>query len=155
LQATIEGVALAGIVTLKANAIVLAILALIGTMPVAVLGHGLQRLHVPAKICHLLLFTYRYIFIIEQEYGKLITAMKIRGFVPGTDMHTYRSYANLLGMLLVRSLDRADRIYQAMLCRGFQGNFVSLATFSSRPRDYLFGLIMLLVLSGLLLLGTG
>jgi cobalt/nickel transport system permease protein len=78
--------------------------------------------------------------------------MKIRGFQPRTNLHTYRSYAYLAAMLLVHSHDRADRVYQAMLCRGFHGKFYSLRTFSWQPRDRAFGVVSLLVLAALLYL---
>ena len=149
LTMTREGLALAGAITVKSNAIVLTILALIGTLPVAVFGHALQRLRVPRALCHLLLLTYRYVFVIEQEYLKLIRAMRIRGFVPRTDLHTYRSMGNLMGMLLVRSLERSERVHQAMRCRGFQGTFHSLALLAVRPADVLFAAAMLLAMAGL------
>ena len=64
--------------------------------------------------------------------------MKIRGFQPRTNLHTYRSYAYLAGMLLVRSYDRGENVFQAMLCRGFHGVFYSLKTFSWRRQDGFF-----------------
>jgi cobalt/nickel transport system permease protein len=149
LPVTAQGLSLAAAITIKANTIVLAILALVGTMPVALFGHALQRLRLPRSFCHLLLLTYRYVFVIEQEYLKLVRAMKMRGFVPRTDMHTYRSLAHLLGMLLVRSLERSERIYQAMRCRGFEGRFHTLDLLCVRPADYLFATLMLLALAGL------
>jgi cobalt/nickel transport system permease protein len=78
--------------------------------------------------------------------------MKIRGFKPRTNLHTYRSYAYLAAMLLVRSFDRAERVFQAMLCRGFNGTFYSLRTFSWERRDRIFLAASLLVLAGLLYL---
>ena len=84
-------------------------MALLGTIPVQDLGPALQQLNIPDKLCHILLFTYRYIFVIHQEYTTMRQAMRARGFKPRTDTHTYRSYAWLVGMLLVRSWDRAER----------------------------------------------
>jgi cobalt/nickel transport system permease protein len=107
-------------------------------------------LKIPDKLSHLLLFTYRYIHVFEREYQRLVQAMKIRGFVPRTDLHTYRSYGYLAAMLLVRSFDRAERVFQAMLCRGFNGTFYSLRTFSWQRRDHLFLAGSLPVLAGLL-----
>jgi cobalt/nickel transport system permease protein len=152
LTLTMQGLSLAGMITLKSNAIVMTVLALIGTIPVAVFGHALQRLKVPGALCHLLLLTYRYLFVIEQEYLRMVRAMRIRGFVPRTDRHTYRSVAYLMGMLLVRTLERAERVHQAMLCRGFKGAFHSLAIFSVRPQDWLFAFLMLLAMTVLGLL---
>ncbi|MCL6621219.1 MAG: cobalt ECF transporter T component CbiQ [Syntrophobacterales bacterium] len=149
LAATREGLAAAGLITLKSNAILLGLIALAATVPIVDLGQALHRLRLPDKLCHLLLFTYRYLYVFEEEYQRLVTAMKIRGFRPRTDLHTYRSYAYLAAMLLVRSYDRSERVYQAMLCRGFRGRFYSLKEFSWQRRDRIF-----FTLSGLGLLGV-
>lgn len=136
--ATRQGVALAGLITIKSNAIVLTLMALMGTISVQDLGPAMQQLKIPGKLCHILLFTYRYIFVIYQEYTTMRQAMSARGFTPKTDSHTYRSYAWLVGMLLVKSWDRAERVLGAMNCRGFQGRFYSLTEFSTSFKDYVF-----------------
>ncbi len=68
--------------------------------------------------------------------------MIIRSFKPGTNLHTYKSYAYLVGMLIVSSYERAQRIYNAMLCRGFTGKFPVIDHFSLRKSDIMFGLLM-------------
>ncbi len=133
-----EGLWFTVLITLKSNALILGLVALIATVPVVTLGQALHSLKLPRKLCHLLLFTYRYLYVFAEEYQRLHTAMKIRGFRPATNMHTYRSYAYLAAMLLVRSADRAERVFQAMLCRGFRGVFYSLRTFSWQRRDSVF-----------------
>lgn len=140
-QAAREGVALAAQITLKSNAIVLAFMALVATMPFATVGHALHRLRVPDKIVHLLLMTYRYVFVLEQEYQRLVRAARIRGFRPGTDLHTYRTYAYLVGMLFVKAVDRAERVRWAMLCRGFKRRFYSLQEFKAGAGGLFFGLL--------------
>jgi cobalt/nickel transport system permease protein len=112
----------------------------------------MHSLRLPDKLCHLLLFTYRYLYVFELEYQRLVQAMKIRGFQPRTNLHTYRSYAYLAAMLLVRSYDRAESVFQAMLCRGFHGVFYSLQTFAWQRRDGIFLTVSLLALALLLLL---
>ncbi len=134
-----EGVMLALQITAKSIAILTAFMALIATMPISTLGHTMGRLGIPTKIIHLLLITYRYIFVIEQEYQRLITAIKIRGFTPGTNLHSYRTYAYLVGMLFVRASVRAQRVNQAMRCRGFNGKFYSLYHFAPSPLNLFFG----------------
>ena len=152
LAATRQGLIFTGLITLKSNAIIIALIALIATVPVVTLGQAMHKLRFPDKLCHLLLFTYRYLYVFEQEFHRLIQAMKIRGFQPRTNLHTYRSYAYLAAMLLVRSYDRADRVFQAMLCRGFHGTFYSLRTFSWQRRDRVFVAASLLALAALLYL---
>jgi len=133
-----EGIELAAQITLKSNAILLAFMALVTTMPFSTLGHALHRLRVPDKIVHLLLMTYRYIFVLEQEYQRLIRAARIRGFQPGTNLHTYRTYANLVGMLFVKAINRAERVRWAMLCRGFKRKFYSLHEFKAGRGSVIF-----------------
>ncbi len=144
-----EGLIYALRITLKCNTIVLAMMATLSTTPVFDLGHAMRELYVPGKIIHLFLFTYRYIHVIFQEYMRLTNAMKVRGFVPRSDMHTYRSYAYLVGMLLVRSYDRAERIHQAMLLRGFNGRYYSLNQFSIGRGDILYLSALLIAILGL------
>jgi len=146
LAASRQGLLFTGLITLKSNAIIIALIALIATVPVATLGQAMYNLRLPDKLCHLLLFTYRYLYVFEEEYHRLVQAMKVRGFQPRTNLHTYRSYAYLAAMLLVRSLDRADRVFQAMRCRGFHGVFYSLRTFSWQRRDGIFVAVSMLVL---------
>jgi cobalt/nickel transport system permease protein len=147
-----EGLLFAARLTVKTNAIVMVFMALVATSSIVTLGHALHSLSVPAKLVYLLLFTFRYIHVMETEYRKLHNAMLIRGFRPQTDMHTYRSYAYLIGMLLVRSSNRAQRVSEAMLCRGFHGRFHSLYRFSLTRTDVLFGVLVLLAVTMLVYL---
>jgi cobalt/nickel transport system permease protein len=152
LVVTRQGLIFTALITLKSNAIIIGLIALIATVPVVTLGQAMHSLRLPDKLCHLLLFTYRYLYVFELEFQRLVQAMKIRGFQPRTNLHTYRSYAYLAAMLLVRSYDQADRVFQAMLCRGFHGVFYSLQTFSWQRRDGVFGAISLLALAVVLFL---
>ena len=146
------GVVLAAQITLKSYAILLAFIALIATMSFATLGHALYRLRVPEKIVHLLMMTYRYVFVIEQEFLRLLRAAKIRGFQPGTNSNTYRTYSYVIGMLFVRAAARAERVHQAMLCRGFKGKFYSLQDFHVSSASWIFALLMTAVIFGLALM---
>lgn len=133
-------------ISLKSIAILLALMALLATMPVATLGHTLERFGIPDKIVYLLLITYRYIFVIDQEYRRLIRAMRIRGFKPKTNLHSYRTFAYLIGMLFVKASARADRVSKAMKCRGFNGRFHSLSQNNPDPRNLPFAAVMLSII---------
>jgi cobalt/nickel transport system permease protein len=146
---THEGVLCAARITIKSNAIMVVLIALVASTSVFTLGHALGALRVPAKMVHLLFFTFRYAHVIHQEYLRLFNAMKVRCFRPGTNLHTYKTLAHLLGMLLVRSIDRAERIRRAMLCRGFAGNLQSLGAFSIKGADVI-SLVLMLILIGIL-----
>lgn len=148
LAATQQGIELALLISLKSNAIVLAFIALVATSDAATLGQAMYRLRVPGKLTFLFLFTYRFVQVVGEEFGRLRTAAKLRGFVPRTSMHTYRTVAALLAMVLVKSHDRAQRVHQAMLLRGFTGRFVSLREFRFRSSDALFLGCMLALCAG-------
>jgi cobalt/nickel transport system permease protein len=152
LAASREGVLMAARITLKSNAIALAFMGMVATLPPSTIGHALHRLRVPDKLVHLLLMAYRYVFVLEEEYRRLARAARIRGFRPGTDLHTYRTYAYLVGMLFVRAADRAERVRNAMLCRGFRRKFYSLQEFRTTGRDIVFAAAMaavVVVMAGL------
>ena len=146
LEVTKEGLVLASTLTVKANAMMLLFIAFVASTPVNTAGHAMGKLGVPDKLVHLFFFTYRYLHVIYEEYLRLKTAMLIRGFVPKTNIHTYRSYAYLVGMLLVKSVDRANRVHDAMVCRGFTGKFYSLDRFSMKKGDVVAFIIILLLL---------
>ena len=144
------GASLAAAVTLKANAIMLCLTALLSTMELVTLGHAFSHLRVPDKLTHLFLFTVRYIDVLHHEYARLVKAMRVRCFRARMSLHTYRAVGWLVGMLLVKSFDRADRISAAMKCRGFRGRFYVLHHFAFGRRDAVFGVVSLLVLAVLL-----
>jgi len=152
LTATHQGILISARITIKSNAILLAFIALIATSSVATLGAALSRLGVPQKMVHLLLLNYRYIFVMEEEYHRLIRSAAVRGFQPSTRLHTYRTFAYLVGMLFVRASERAERVYMAMLCRGFSGKFHSLYGFSRSPYDVLWLSCTITIILGILIL---
>jgi cobalt/nickel transport system permease protein len=142
-----EGLWLAAAIALKGNAIVLVMIDLLGAMEPATLGHALNHLRVPQKLALLLLFTIRYLDVLHQEYARLRAAMRVRAFRPGMNRHTYRAFGYLVGMLLVRSLDRSERILAAMKCRGFAGRFYLLDHFVFTKSDLPFCAASLAALS--------
>ena len=133
-----DGVLLAALITLKTNSIVFSIIALLSTSTIADLGHALDKLLFPKKLCFILLFSYRYIFVIYQEYNRLLRAAKMRCFSPKTNIHTYRTFAYLYGMTLVNSYNRSQRVHQAMLLRGFNGQLKSLQRYTFTKIDIAF-----------------
>lgn len=142
---SVEGLRLAALITLKTNIIVLSLISLLGTSPIASLGHALEELYVPSRLCFLLLFSYRYVFVIFQEYNKLLRAAKMRSFSPSTNIHTYRTYGYLFGMTLVRSYNRGYRVQQAMLLRGFNGQLIPLHQLKVTRFDLIFISIFLTI----------
>ncbi|MEW6364885.1 MAG: cobalt ECF transporter T component CbiQ [Acidobacteriota bacterium] len=98
---------------------VTAALALVGCTGIHRLCAGLERLGLPRVLAVQLLLLYRYIFVIAEDGLRMLRSVHMRS--TGTRSPGLRTYASLIGHLLLRSLGRAHRIYQAMIARGFDG----------------------------------
>lgn len=96
-----------------------AALILVATTGIHRLCAGLERLGMPRAFSVQLLFLYRYLFVIADEGRRMVRSVELRA--PGAGAIRFRVYASLIGHLLLRSIDRAQRIYQAMVARGFEG----------------------------------
>ena len=151
LQATREGVHYALLITVKSNAIIVACIGLLSTSSIFSLVHALSHLHIPKKLIQIFFFNYRYIHVLYLEYHKMKNTLKARCFKPGTNIRTYRTFANMVAMLLLKSYDRAERIYKAMLCRGFKGRYYVLEHFSLKTSDIIMGALMFLFIMGMIL----
>ena len=145
-----EGFALALSVTVKCNAILLCCLIFIADLSLPLIGCALERLRVPSKLVFLFLFTCRYINVIGEEWQRLQTAASLRGFLPRTSLHTYRTIGNMLGLTVINSIDRSRSVYEAMLLRGFNREFHTVTELKTTRGDMLFSVFFALLLCILL-----
>ena len=150
LEVTRQGLDLACLLTIKGNAVAMGAIAFFGSSTVFELTSAARHLGAPEKMTAIFALMFRYVQVIGQEYERLRLAMKARGFQPSMNMHTYRSYANLIGLLLIRSMDRADRIHAAMRCRGYNGHFWLGGEFKFQKIDCALGAFMIFLISGVL-----
>lgn len=136
-----EGVVKTLIITLKCNAIMFATIVFLGTSNVISLTCALIYYKVPSKLVFLFFMFYRYLSVMHEEYVNLKRAVLARGFVPGTNLHTYKTYGYLIGSLIIKSFERSEEIYKAMLARGFKGVFPYLHEFKLSLKDLVLGFI--------------
>jgi cobalt/nickel transport system permease protein len=120
---SVEGVATALAITIRAHAGVIGFLALLGTTPPHEFMRALRLMGVPQKLVLLFHFTYRYSHVIFEESARIHTSMMLRGFAPKPDLHTLKTYGNLMGNIFLRSFRRAERVTEAMELRGFTADF--------------------------------
>ncbi|MFN0052259.1 MAG: cobalt ECF transporter T component CbiQ [Planctomycetales bacterium] len=113
---------LAATLLVRALLTVLAALWLVNTTPFDQLLAGLRKLGLPRMFVALLAFTYRYLFVVFDELARMRTAQRARTFGRRTPWQAWKSAVQLVAMLLVRSMTRAERIHDAMLARGWQGD---------------------------------
>lgn len=81
---------------------------------------ALERLGTPRPFVVQLLFLYRYIFVLTDEAARLARARALRTFE--SKGMGFTPFVSILGQLLLRTLDRAQRVHLAMRCRGFEGH---------------------------------
>ncbi|ADW19360.1 cobalt ABC transporter, inner membrane subunit CbiQ [Desulfobulbus propionicus DSM 2032] len=123
-----------------------ALLVLIATTGFNAVCMALERLGMPTVFAVQLLLLYRYLFVLIEEGRRMHRARALRSF-QGRGMGM-RTYGHLLGGLLLRTLDRAQRIHQAMLCRGFDGTVRT-----RRPPRLTLRDVVVFMLAGLVLIG--
>lgn len=96
-----------------------AVLILVATTKMTDLFYALNKMKVPKIIVIQLLFLYRYIEVILTECKDMYTAYSLRGnSIKGIKM---QHMGGFIGSILLRSFDRAEEIYDSMLCKGFYG----------------------------------
>jgi cobalt/nickel transport system permease protein len=97
---------------------------------------SLAGMGVPAAFTVQLLFLYRYIFVLGEEAASMTRARALRSFGGrGLGMSVY---GGMIGHLLLRTMDRAQRIHLAMLCRGFDGQIRRASTSKPGLSDLIF-----------------
>ncbi len=135
LRLSYEGVLFTLLLTIKANGIMLILTGLLATSSILNIVHGLLHLKIPEKFVFIFFLLYRYIWVLYDEYERIMRAIKARGFRFRSSLHTYRTVAYIVGGLLVKSYNRADNLYRAMVSRGFNGRFWRLEHFKFSSSD--------------------
>jgi cobalt/nickel transport system permease protein len=114
----------------------IAALVLIATTSFNGVCAGLERIGMPDVLATQLLFLYRYIFVLGEETMRMSRARASRSF--GKRGMGLSVYGQILGHLLLRTYARAQRVYQAMLGRGFDGHVRIVRTIDFTTRDSLY-----------------
>lgn len=106
------------------------------------LMHALRHLRLPASLVAVISFTYRYLFVLAEEVFRLLRARQSRSAsLPGQKAgRSVRWRAgvvgNMAGQLFLRSYERSDRVYNAMLARGYKGYVQTLNPHVMHAQDW-------------------
>jgi cobalt/nickel transport system permease protein len=105
--------------------------------------HALEHLRVPGILTTIIAFLYRYLFVLADEVSRLMRARQSRS-ASVTGSRSGRSAAwqaqiagHMAGQLFLRSYERSDRVYNAMLARGYAGHLRTINPHELRRVDYL------------------
>jgi cobalt/nickel transport system permease protein len=134
-------------IMMKFTLTISAALLLIATTSFPGICTALQRLAVPALFTSQLLFLYRYIFVLMEEAMRMARARDLRTF--GAHGTGIKVFVRLIGLLFIRTVERAERIYQAMLSRCFTGDVLSAKQYRFRLSDAAFVSMTIIFLVGL------
>lgn len=137
-------------IVVKFVCILTAGLLLFGTAPFLTTIKAMRALGLPPILADMTLLAYRYIFEIGGDLARMETAMGLRGFrAHRFSARGLSSLAALAGSLLVRSYERSDRVYRAMILRGYgQAPAGAADEFQATRADTI-------LLAGLLLVAAG
>jgi cobalt/nickel transport system permease protein len=154
LTITDAGLVLFATVVLKAWLSVMVSGLLVAATPFPDLLKAMRSLHVPAVLTATISFMYRYLFVLVDEAMRLQTARASRSVGPGRTVRwRARVLGGMIGSLFIRSYERSERIYAAMLSRGFAGEVRTLTHLTWQARDTWVGLVWIAALAAIVVLG--
>jgi cobalt ECF transporter T component CbiQ len=147
-----EGLELCLIILCKGVLAILAVEWLVFTTRFNRLLVALRSLKVPRVIVVTLAFLFRYLDLLADQSLRMRRARNSR--TPGQPVRwRWRSTGGMIGQLLVRAMDRADRVHRAMVARGFDGEVRILVSFKLRKVDFVFLIGSVFLLSAVIVVG--
>ena len=124
----------------KAWLSILALVTLTATTKITDLLRGLEQLRLPRVMVMILSFMYRYIFVLTDEVMRMKQARDSRNFGSGRRLWQIKTVGGMTGTLFIRSYERGERVYAAMLARGYDGQTRTPDGPGFRAADMVFGL---------------
>ncbi len=141
---TYSGLLILANVVVKAWLCILSLILLSSTTKIADLLKALSQLGTPQVMVLILSFMYRYIFVLADEVMRMRQARDSRNF-GGSRLHQLKTISNIIGILFIRSYERGERVYAAMLSRGFDGEVRTLHKLRFGQADAYFGAVFCVV----------
>ncbi|MFA6385116.1 MAG: cobalt ECF transporter T component CbiQ [Candidatus Omnitrophota bacterium] len=137
LPVTHTGLLLMWNVLIKAYLSIVCSILLINTTYFPDLLKAFERLKVPCLLVMIVSFMYRYLFVIEDELERIQMARRSRSFRQRGWLQV-KTLANIVGVLFIRSYEKAEVVYMAMCCRGYTGTNRTLHTWRLSKIDIYF-----------------
>ncbi|WP_457679724.1 energy-coupling factor transporter transmembrane component T family protein [Thermovibrio sp.] len=125
-------------IALRAEEIIILSVVFLRSSPLHHILYALYYFKLPNKLIQVAFISGRFLFELKKELQNGLKSAYCRGFIPKTDLFTYKTYASLLGTLIVKSYLKSERVYRALLCRGFNGHFPLFKEFKAAAGDYIF-----------------
>jgi cobalt/nickel transport system permease protein len=120
LQVTADGLLVLWNVAAKGTLGVLSMILLSSTTTFPDMAEGFVRLRVPRVFVLIVSFMYRYSFVFVEELRRMQRAMTSRNY-RARWLGNVPTLGHMLGALFLRSYHRGERVYVAMVSRGYEG----------------------------------
>lgn len=127
-------------VVIKSWLSILSLILFSGTTPLRKVLHALEELRLPLVFVMMLSFMYRYLFVLLDEVGRMRRARDSRNF-GGRHLWQIKTVGNMIGTLFIRSYERGERMYSALLARGYDGRVRTLTGLKLGRADIYFGIL--------------
>lgn len=140
LSVTVEGTVAFMSILAKSWLSVLSATILVATTPFSHLVASMRAFRVPEVLVSVVSFMYRYMYVIADEALRLHRARDARSAAPGSKAGGSLRWrgkvlGGMIGSLFLRSYERSERIYAAMLSRGFDGSIRAMKMEPLRRND--------------------
>ena len=116
------GLEISIIFTLRAFLSIITLLLLLSTTKFYSILKTLGKWKFPNILIIILSFMYGYFFLLQDELERMIRSLKLRSCNIKKTL-LFRYYTNIIGILFIKSYDRAERVFQAMELRGYEDDF--------------------------------
>ncbi|MDD5313282.1 MAG: cobalt ECF transporter T component CbiQ [Dehalococcoidia bacterium] len=137
IDVTYEGLSILLNVIIKSWLCIMCLVILSSSTKFAELLQGMYQLRVPLVFVQIMSFMYRYIFVLADQAMRMQMARDSRNFGNNRKI-VFNTLGNMIGMLFIRSYERGERIYAAMLSRGYAGEIPITRTLQYKVPDACF-----------------
>ena len=132
-----EGIAQAIVVAVRFFCILTLAIVLFGTDSFINSVKAMRALRFPALLADMVLLTYRYLFEVSDYFKAMRTAARMRGFKAEFSRESLNTFTSLIGHMLVRSYEQSERVYKAMVLRGYGAGTGRIDEYDAQQSDFL------------------
>lgn len=125
-----ERVTLVLLLTFKSLTSLYIMFMIFSSQPIIELLNGLAYMKLPKLFISIVFLSWRYVFLLGEKLSNMYKALIARLFKPNVRKSSLKIYGQVMGGMLIKSIDTSDKVYRAMVSRGFDGTIPT-----SQPKE--------------------
>lgn len=145
---TLDGLKLGLLIFLRAIAALILAFLMLATNRFDTTIKALYMLKLPNIVVQMIVFSYRYIFVLVDEFQNMKKSMSAKGFEIKANRYGLSTIGNLIGMLLVKSYERGERVHKSMISKGYEGKPRMNTNYNLILSDYVLTIFMMVLAFG-------